>query len=300
MIAEKLVEEWPTRWPRPTIGSTKNSHSQVKHFARYFAGCEVDTITRDEFRRFALENPGAARYARTMLYDALDAGIVTENVGAGVKIPARRRDRITPPSEAEVWKLVVAARGLDQKVTGTSPHRNGQAFASWIVVAAFTGLREGEQRALALDDLITDHDLGGVRRGKVEFSINREEELVQPKTPASKASFAFLGASADAITAHINRASVVHSLTTVRSRRIFYLTRAERQKRWEMTRYEAGLDHVRWHDLRHFCATWLLDQGATMDDVALQLRCSVDEIRRTYGHPDREAALSRLEEIARG
>lgn len=283
MLAEELVEAWPKRWPRPTVGSTKNSHSQVKPFARFFAGVEVDEITREGFRRFALEHPGNARYARTMLYDALDAGIVDTNVAAGVKIP-KSRGKISPPNEDDVRRLAEQAKriGLHQ-------------FAAMILVSAYTGLREGEARALAIPDLNFDHRPGVDYPARIEVrhSINRQEQLVRPKTASSEGVCAVLGPARNGDLFREWK-SPNRDETPVRPRRIFAFTRSTRQSLWDRVREETGTA-CRWHDLRHFCATWLLDQGATVDDVALQLRCSVDEVRKTYGHPDRETALSRLE-----
>lgn len=278
MLAEELVEQWPRRWPRPTIGSTKNATSQIKPFGAEFAGRNIRSITREEFRRWALQHPGNARYVRTMLYDALDAGLVDENVAAGVKIPKPRTKRPAPPSEHEVERLVEWARGVDEHI-----------FAAAIHLAAYCGLREGELRALRSEDLVYGKpDVDYPTRIIVRHSMNRLEELVEPKTDSSATSCAVLGLARFAF---MHRATEAHFL--------FPFTRARRQGLWDEARKATGVK-CRWHDLRHFCATWLLDRGATVDDVALQLRCSVDEVRRCYGHPDREQALGRLEAIAGG
>jgi hypothetical protein len=65
---------------------------------------------------------------------------------------------------------------------------------------------------------------------------------------------------------------------------------------WCEARAKVGLPELRFHDLRHFHATWLLDQGASDMDVAIQLghRDGGVQVRRTYGHPSRERALARL------
>ena len=58
----------------------------------------------------------------------------------------------------------------------------------------------------------------------------------------------------------------------------------------------AGLPKVRFHDLRHFHATLLLDRGASCMDVAIQLghTDNGELVRRTYGHPDSAPALERI------
>ncbi len=277
MLAEELVEAWPKRWPRPTVGSTKNSHSQIKPFGRDFAGRDVATITREEFRRWALDNPGRARYVRTMLYDALDAGIVPDNVAAGVRIPAKRAREARVPTAWDVNELAEKA---------PTP-----LFASMIIAAAYTGLRLGEQRGLKVGAVRFRRDTDIVERGIVAGQFNRQEEWVQAKTASSEETFAVLGPAVGAFDVAMSMPKVDGLL--------WGYTRAQHQHQWDATRELARIQ-VKWHSLRHHCATWLLDKGATVDDVALQLRCSVEEVRKTYGHPDREAALGRLEAIAGG
>jgi integrase len=70
---------------------------------------------------------------------------------------------------------------------------------------------------------------------------------------------------------------------------------------WLEARRKVGLPELRFHDLRHFHATWLLDQGASDMDVAIQLghRDGGVQVRRTYGHPSRERALARLVALTR-
>jgi integrase len=60
------------------------------------------------------------------------------------------------------------------------------------------------------------------------------------------------------------------------------------------------LPEARWHDLRHFHATWLLDRGASVLDVAIQLghRDGGELVRRRYGHPSSDLALGRLAAVA--
>lgn len=280
MLVEQLVNQWPTRWPRKDAWSTRNAASQVKHFAQAFPLRPVASVSREEFRRFALEHPGAARYVRTMLYDALDAGIVRENVAAGVKIPRRRKKEIVWPTYEQLLELINAA---------PTPR-----FASMIAFAAYSGLREGEQRAFAGQDLLHSPD-GAYHRARVRFSVNREERLKEPKTEHSRDSIAIFAPARIYLKMAMD-ADEGWPVSPLRANLIWPYSHAERRGLWERTRYEAEVD-VPWHSLRHYCATWLLDQGATVDDVADQLRIKASEVRKTYGHPDHERALQRLEEI---
>jgi integrase len=61
-------------------------------------------------------------------------------------------------------------------------------------------------------------------------------------------------------------------------------------------RLEAGLPNVRFHDLRHFCATQLLELGLSHFDVSVQLGHEDGGalVMSRYGHPSKEAARQRL------
>lgn len=70
--------------------------------------------------------------------------------------------------------------------------------------------------------------------------------------------------------------------------------------RWLRMRRRCGLEGVRFHDLRHFHATLLVDRGIGELDVAQQLRHrdNGELVRRRYAHPDALAALERIRRSA--
>jgi integrase len=62
-----------------------------------------------------------------------------------------------------------------------------------------------------------------------------------------------------------------------------------------------GRTGMRLYDLRHYCATWLLERGATELDVSVQLGHTDGGalVRSTYGHAAR-SSLERLRAIDSG
>jgi integrase len=296
MKADVAVAEWAERFPRPAASTTANNASQAKHFGTFFDDRELESITREEFRRYALVHPGAARYARTMLGDYLDARLIGQNVADGVSIPRRPTKKVIVPTAEEIKWLCEMASQI--RAHAGNDYAGLVALAPMIRIAAYTGLREGELRALATPDIIyrEDDESRFPQRLTVEYSIDRREQLKDPKTPGSEATIAIFGPARS----HVHAAVPPPGWSTsVRPHRLFAVTRSQRQRAWDRVRKAAGIS-VTWHSLRHFCATYLLDNDAAIDDVALQLRCSVEEVRNTYGHPNREAALSRLEAIVDG
>lgn len=295
------VAEWPVRFPRAAASTTTNSSSQHKHFEEAFPNRELDSITREEFKRFALVHPGAARYAKTLLADYTDAGHLEANVAEGVPIPRQPKKKVIIPTVDEVKLLSRTASNLAGHSTSYMPPPMA-LMSSMIEVAAYTGLREGEQRALSVVDMRERGSSREILVAEVEYSIDRTETLKAPKTARSRDTFTFLGRAPIAMRVAVDSGRYYsHSVlstdhTPVREGRIWPITRAQRQAAWDQIRERAGVG-VTWHSLRHFCATYLLDKGAPIDDVALQLRCTVQEIRDTYGHPDRAAALARLRQL---
>lgn len=63
-----------------------------------------------------------------------------------------------------------------------------------------------------------------------------------------------------------------------------------------MERKAANLPSVRWHDLRHFCATQLLELG--LDHFAVSVQLGHEDggalVMARYGHPSKDAARERL------
>jgi integrase len=65
---------------------------------------------------------------------------------------------------------------------------------------------------------------------------------------------------------------------------------------WREVRATAGLRHIRWHDLRHFCATQLLELGLDHFAVSIQLGHTDGGalVMSRYGHPSEDGARDRL------
>lgn len=68
---------------------------------------------------------------------------------------------------------------------------------------------------------------------------------------------------------------------------------------WKSTLAAAGIDHARPHDLRHTCATWLLQGGAEMWQAAGFLGMGVDVLERTYGHHSPHYMKGAVEALSR-
>ena len=171
---------------------------------------------------------------------------------------------IVPPEPAEVALLASAMPT--------------EGLTAFVLTAAYSGLRLSEVANLRDTD-ITERD--GVRMvhvrngkgGKERYSV-----LLDPAVPhlPDRSGFLFR-----------NEAGRRYDRKLV-------------NKKWMTARQRTGLSY-RFHDLRHYFATYALDHGCTDLDVAVALghtdrwgRPNTELVRRVYGHANPEKALRRI------
>lgn len=287
LTCDEMVRLWPEQWPRPDEDTTRHVGMMVRKFGRDFADRDPDSIDRSEARSWAMANPGTARYVRTMFNDFLDDGIVASNPFAAQRLPTPGEKPIVVPTPEEVRALVEGAIAAD--------HRGSIPLATQIIFASEVGLRFGEQRAVVRTDSRArgNRFSEDLRRLTIEWQYGRAGKLKRPKTEASRRTVMVPGAAQDALL------RIMEAKKARRSGQAWPITPSGHTKAWRRLRSEVGI-WIRWHDLRHYCATQLLDRGGTVDDVAIQLGCDVEQVRRRYGHPDPEKALARLEALGDG
>jgi integrase len=128
-------------------------------------------------------------------------------------------------------------------------HAPTHAGKAWIALAAYTGLRRGELHALRKDH---------VRRGVIYLgtSKNGEPRLVPVAKPA------------------------LLYLTEIP------FTRTMDSLGWEyrQARKAAGLEHVRFHDLRHTLASWLANSGSDLHLIGRILGHQATATTKRYSH----------------
>lgn len=119
-----------------------------------------------------------------------------------------------------------------------------------IVVAAFTGLRLGELLRVKASDLRGD-----------ELSIRRTKNgrpRVLPLHP--------------------------RALNIVKQLPYSNVTQAILRKQWVLARKEAGMEHIHFHDLRHSCASWLVQAGVPLQVVKEILGHKNIAVTTRYAH----------------
>lgn len=215
------------------------------------------------------------RLLSAILSDAVADHVIVRNPAKGVRLPRQAKTQIEPPTLEQV-----------EAVVEELPERY-QAVA---VLAAGTGLRQGECFGLTLDrvdflrrTITVDRQLILLGGGPPEFG--------PPKTAASVRSVPLPDVVGAALATHLERwPDGEHGL-------IFTNTadQAIRRNRfhelWRSATASAVVEGLRFHDLRHFYASLLINHGESVKVVQARLgHASASETLDTYAHlwPDNE------------
>ena len=242
-------------------------------------------VERLSARTWALGVPrNLSKIIGTMYEDARNVGIVESNPFSNLRLPVTEKtEEIHPPTLDEYRRLLDACAVLGGY---------GAEFRAAIQFAAWTGIRAGELHALQWDDI--DGELSGVRRsrkpdGSIGSPKNGRERKIALLPPAQVL---------DDVPAGPTRSSSTRRAGS-RSRRAITTTpggRCEPRRESVQERSEHGLRDIRWHDLRHFCATQLLEMG--LDHFAVSVQLGHEDggalVMSRYGHPSKDAARERL------
>ncbi|UYW25671.1 site-specific integrase [Methylorubrum extorquens] len=224
------------------------------------------------------------RFAR--LRGATRKGIVHEAIAS---LPRAQNQKVRTFTVEEVKHLLTVASG--PKPEGTKGHFRAHAMYEVVVhIAAYCGLRMGEIFALSPRDIDFDR-----RRLFVRKSVNRFGEVGEPKTAAGVRPVPMPAVVAALIRQWIEQHFVANEhdlIFTVRSglpvngSNFFRLG-------WQPLLKRAGLegdgDSLHFHALRHFTASWMLENGIPPATVSRLIgHSSVAMTLRVYTHSVRE------------
>ncbi|MGH2955366.1 MAG: tyrosine-type recombinase/integrase [Solirubrobacterales bacterium] len=272
---ESFAARWLREWSRASVSTQANYRSCADRFGKHFGEKPLAALKRLEARSWALTVPRQVpQVIATMYEDARDVGVVNENPFHRLRLPALEREDVWWPSLDEYRALLDAC-----------PHLKGYGpeFRAMIQFSAWTGIRIAELFGLQWDDI--EGQRVWVRRQR-----KRDSSLGKPKG-GHVAAMPFPAP-----------ARVLDDLPRRRDPFVFHsingqpLTQGTHRAPWDKVRKKAGLQGLRWHSLRHFCATQLLDLGLDHYAVSLQLRHRDGGalVMRRYGHPSVVAAHERV------
>jgi integrase len=283
---ESFAERWLQEWPRPSPGTRETYSRAVRRFAEHFGPTPLGEVERLSARTWALQVPrNISKPIATMYEDARNVGLLETNPFSNLRLPVTEKTQdVHPPSLDEYRQLVAACTVLGGY---------GAEFRAIVQFAAWTGVRIGELAALHWDDV--DGDFIWIRRAR-----KNDGSIGKPKNGRERR-IVFLEPARvlDQVPRREDSQFVFHSPRGVP------LTKNNHHYAWRQVRaasglvqarQDAGLPGVRFHDLRHFCATQLLELGLSHFDVSVQLGHEDGGalVMSRYGHPSKEAARQRL------
>lgn len=279
-----FADRWLVEWPREATG-TRNLYAQAaRRFADEFGPTPLGEVERINARAWALGVPrNLSKIVGTMYEDARNIGLVTHNPFSNLRLPkTEKTEEVHPPLLDEYRTLLRSCLLLGGYA---------KEMRALIQFTAWTGLRSGEVQGLQWQDIGTDTvwvrrarkddgRLGKPKNGKEREIAYLEPARVLDQVPRREGSpFVF----------HTPRGE------PLRKGNLYYHWNKVRGP-LELERQEAGLPGVRFHDLRHFCATQLLELGSSHFDVSIQLGHEDGGalVMARYGHPSRDRARERL------
>lgn len=278
-------ERWLREWPRPAESTRRVYSYSIKRFAADFGPTRLDAVERLSARTWALGVPrNISRVVGIMYEDARNVGLVENNPFSNLRLPANERtEEITPPTLDEYRQLLEACTVLGGY---------GTEFRAMIQFSAWTGVRAGELHALRWDDI-------GSESIRVRGARKRDGTIGRPKNGKER-EVAFLpparvldqvGRRADPFVFHSPRGNPL-----VQGSHHYAWRTVRAASQLPMERKAAELPNVRWHDLRHFCATQLLELD--LDHFAVSVQLGHEDggalVMARYGHPSKDAARQRL------
>jgi integrase len=243
----------------------------------------VRTLYREKLE--AGSSARTVRYIHTTLHKALKQavmdGLIPRNVTEAVKPPQLTREEMHPLTPEQAKLLLQTA------------HEIGNRLEALYVLAIHTGLRQGELLGLKWDDVDLEDGSLQVRR---TLTITKSGPVfTAPKTTSSRRSVKLTSNATEALKSHLKRQLAeidrVGSLWSENGL-IFASETGEPLDRRAVTKLkfkpllkQAGLPEIRFHDLRHTCATLLLTRNVNPKIVSEMLgHSSIAITLDTYSH----------------
>ena len=290
------VGEYLERWlvdsvletVRPT---TYERYEQIVriHVRPALGSVKLKNLTPVHVRGLYREKLEAGLSARTVQYihvtlhkalkQAVQDGLIPRNATEAVKAPQVRREEMRPLSGEQVKVLLEVARG--------------DRLEALYVLAIHTGLRQGELLGLKWEDV--DLESGTLRVRRTLVTAKGGPVLTAPKTKGSRRSVKLTQGAVEALRSHLK-----HQLQEIdragslwRENGLMFASESgEPLDRRYLTscRYKALLKRaelpiIRFHDLRHTCATLLLSKNVNPKIVSEMLgHASIAITLDTYSH----------------
>lgn len=280
-----------------------------KHIIPYFEnlGISLQKVSTDILQEYFNEkakngndrtkqglSPASLKKHRNIINQVLNEGIknnlLTSNPCQFVKLPSIQRREPSFYSAEQIERLLYAIK--DEKLY------------LLIKIVTFYGLRRSEALGLKWDSINFDENILSIRHTVVK--IDKIVQKDKTKNASSYRSFPLIPEIREELLKERERQSENKKLfgkEYIDSPYVFVWENGSPispdyvSKRFSKILKHCNMPHIRFHDLRHSCASILLSKGFTLKDVQEWLGHSdIKMTANVYGHLD----MSRKNDIARG
>ncbi|MDQ6730310.1 MAG: site-specific integrase [Actinomycetota bacterium] len=286
LTVAEWAREWQDAYARGAVATRRTYRYACEQIVESIGSEKLAEVTRPEAKRLANAwSRNTTRVARTMWADALRDGLCQHNPFTNLRLetPKGRKD-ITALTEPEIARLA--------QVAGEQHGDYAEEASALVLFAAYTGVRPGELAALRWCDLDIPNRRATISRaldgqGGIKTPKNGKPRRIVLPPPALRA----LGM----VPRPLDQEDTIFH--TPRGKR---LTKGTLAYLWRpivaASRAGGGRD-LDLHELRHACATLLLERGLAPADVAVQLGHTDGGrlVMTLYGHPNEDRARDRLD-----
>ncbi|MDP9477167.1 MAG: site-specific integrase [Actinomycetota bacterium] len=307
------VGEYLDRWLKDVEDTVRRSthegyeYAVGPHIKPALGRIKLKDLTPAHVRWFYRERldsgraPATVHKLHVVLHKALKAavadGLIPRNAAAGLKLPRITREEIDPLTEEQARLLLETVRG--------------DRLEALYVLALNTGMRQGELLALKWDDV--DLERGVLRVRRTLTHADKAFVLGEPKTKNSRRTIRLTPRAVDVLRVHLScQLEEIEAMGSLyQPGGLIFATEAGtiinpsnlRNRSFKLLLKRAGLPPIRFHDLRHTCATLLLGRDVNAKVVSEMLgHSSISITLDIYSHllPDmQEKAAKALEEALR-
>lgn len=304
-----LRQQPPSAWLAHWLESKRESicersfrqYAVVIQRAGAFLDTQADTLAHltpygieqylDSLRANSMAETTLGLHVRVLhmaLQAARDCGLIQFNPASGVTMPRAERDIPAPYSSAELQQLLTVCLGTDLYLP--------------VLLAATYGLRRGEVCGLCWEDIDFDTGQLHVRHNAVmEHDESGRCRMVCSevmKTRASRRSFPLMPRLQALLRRHQSQTGH-HTGPVFECRHGGPMRPDTLTRQFDRLLAQRSLRPIRFHDLRHSCATELARRGCEVPEIQAFLGHSNTATTLQYVHPDADSnrrSLSRLEQ----
>ena len=306
------VEAYLNRWLKDSVRDTVRSSTYERnralvrlHISPALGRIKLKALTPAHVRWFYREkldsglSGGTVHKMHVVLHKALAQavrdGLIPRNVTEAVKVPQTKRKEITPLTTEDTKRLIEGARE--------------DRLEALYVLAVTTGMRQGELLALKWDDVDLERRVLRVRRTLTR--LKGTHTLGEPKTPKSRRSVKLTTIATEVLRAHLSRQleEIDRTGSLYEDQGLVFATEVGtplnptnlRRRSFARLLERAKLPRIRFHDLRHTCATLLLSRNVNPKIVSEMLgHASISITLDIYSHvlPDMQDGAARALEDA--